>query len=135
MKASIGAGRLIVVGHSGGSGQLGTVIGAYPGIVDVAILAACPCNVPQWRVSRRGKNNWIQSQSPHRFADKVPPSTKVIAITNRRDGNTGPRFARQYIEIAQAAGANATLIVPEGGSHKWSAYQAQVDALIRRHLR
>lgn len=135
MKKSLKPGRIIVVGHSGGSGQLGTVVAQYPGIVDVAILAACPCDVPKWRVHRRGKNNWRMSQSPHKYAAKVPRSTKVIAITNKGDTNTRPRFAETYVEIAQKAGANVTLQVPNGGSHKWSAYQSNVHAAIRKNLR
>lgn len=135
MKNSLRPGRVIVMGHSGGAGQLGTVIAAYPGIVDVAILAACPCDVPRWRIHRRGRNNWRMSQSPHKFAAKIPRSTKVIAITNERDSNTRPRFAKTYVEIAQKAGANVTFQVPKGGSHSWSDYQPHVHAAIRKHLR
>ncbi len=135
MKASFKPGRLIVVGHSGGSGQLGSIIGQHPGIVDVAILAACPCNVPKWRVARRGKNNWNASQSPHRYAKKIPRSTKVIVITNKGDSNTRATLAREYAQLAQSAGANVTLMIPNGGSHRWSAYQSNVNAAIRQNLR
>ncbi|MEL7117337.1 MAG: alpha/beta hydrolase, partial [Pseudomonadota bacterium] len=135
MKSTLGAGRLIVVGHSGGAAHLGTIIGAYPGIVDVAILAACPCNVPRWRVHRRGQNNWRQSQSPHRFAAKIPRSTVVYAVTTKNDKNTLPRFASEYVGIAQKAGANAQLIIPPSGGHGWRDYQRHVDALIRQNLR
>lgn len=135
MKKTLGTRQLIVVGHSGGSGQLGTVIGAYPGIVDVAILAACPCDVPRWRVHRRGRNNWRQSQSPHKFADKIPASTKVYAVSFKRDHNTRPRFAETYYERARAAGVNITLSIPGGGSHSWKDYMPVVDRYIRQHLR
>ena len=135
MKKTLGTGRLIVVGHSGGSAQLGTVIGAYPGIVDVAILAACPCDVPRWRIHRRGQNNWRQSQSPHKFADKVPASTRVYAVSFQKDHNTRPRFAETYYKRARAAGVNITLSVPGGGSHSWNDYMPVVDRYIRQHLR
>lgn len=135
MRNSLNPGRLIVVGHSGGSGQLGTIIGSHPGIVDVAILAACPCDVPSWRFHRRGANNWWMSQSPHRFADRIPRSTSVYLITMQRDSNTRPRFAQTYAEIAQAAGANVVLNQPPGGSHRWRDYMAHVDATIRANLR
>lgn len=135
MRASLNPGRLIVVGHSGGSGQLGTIIGTHPGIVDVAILAACPCDVPNWRRHRRGQNNWRQSQSPHRFADRIPRSTEVYAITNQGDANTLVRFAQTYVQAAQAAGANITFQTPAGGSHGWSSYSGHVNAIIRANLR
>ncbi len=135
MKKSLGAKRLIVVGHSGGSGQLGTVVGAYPGIVDVAILAACPCDVPNWRVHRRGRNQWTQSQSPHKFAHKVPRSTKVYAVSFQGDRNTKPVFAETYYQIAKAAGVNISFSAPAGGSHSWSDYAPVVDKYIRQNLR
>ncbi len=135
MKASLRPSRMIVMGHSGGAAQLATIIATHPGIVDVAILAACPCNVPSWRVHRRGQNNWTNSQSPHRFAHAIPRSTQVLAITNQRDSNTRLRFAQEYVQIAQAAGANVQLYAPEGGNHRWSSYMRNVDALIRQSLR
>lgn len=135
MRGSLRPRRMIVVGHSGGSGQLGTIIATHPGTVDVAILAACPCDVPRWRVHRRGRNNWRESQSPHDFAARIPRSTQVIALTFQNDGNTRPRFAETYVDIARQAGANAQLVVPAGGSHSWSAYQPAVDQLIRQALR
>lgn len=135
MKKSLGTKRLIVVGHSGGSAQLGTVIGAYPGIVDVAILAACPCDVPRWRIHRRGQNNWRQSQSPHKFAGKIPASTRVYAVTFQKDHNTRPRFAETYYKIARSAGVKMTLEVPRGGSHSWNDYMSPVDKYIRLSLR
>ncbi|HHS94169.1 MAG TPA: alpha/beta hydrolase, partial [Rhodobacterales bacterium] len=81
MRSSLRPRRLIVVGHSGGAAQLATIIATHPGTVDVAILAACPCDVPRWRIHRKGQNNWHQSQSPLDFAARVPRSTRVIAVT------------------------------------------------------
>lgn len=135
MKASVKPKRFIVVGHSGGSGQLGTVIGAYPGIVDVAILAACPCDVPNWRRHRRGQNNWRSSQSPHEFAAKVPASTKVIAITGKIDHNTRPRFAKKYVDAAIAAGVDITFLTPSGVGHRWKSLQPHINAIIRKNMR
>lgn len=135
MKASFKPGRLIVVGHSGGSGQLGTIIATHPGIVDVAVLAACPCNVPKWRTMRRGKNNWTSSQSPHRYARKIPGSTKVFVITNKGDANTRAQLAQEYVGIAKGGGATVSLMLPGGGSHSWSSYQSNVNSVIRKSLR
>ena len=126
MKSSLGAKKLVVIGHSGGAGQMGTVIGRFPGIVDVAILAACPCDVPNWRIHRRGKNNWKQSQSPHSFAKRIPKTTKVVLITGSADDNTLPRFAQRYAGIAQKSGADITFVVPQGVTHKFSSLRPYV---------
>lgn len=135
MRKDLRPGRLIVIGHSGGAAQLGTVIGSSPGIVDVAILAGCPCNVPQWRIHRRGENNWKQSQSPHQFAENIPASTLVVAIANAGDSNTPQRFAQEYIAIAQKAGARAQMVAKRGGGHGWRHYERSVDAVLRQTLR
>lgn len=135
MDASLRPGRIIVMGHSGGAAQLATIIATHPGTVDVAILAACPCDVPRWRRHRTGQDNWTASQSPLDVAGAIGRGTRVLAVTLARDGNTLPQFAERYIDAARAAGANATLSVPAGGSHSWSDYQPVVDALIRQNLR
>lgn len=44
-------------------------------------VGACPCHVEDWRIKRRGRNTWTQSQSPHQFADNVPQTARVIAVT------------------------------------------------------
>ncbi len=46
--------KVIVAGHSGGAAITGVIIGRHPQIVDGAVLAACPCDVPRWRWG----NNW-----------------------------------------------------------------------------
>ncbi|MDA7426475.1 alpha/beta hydrolase family protein [Thalassococcus lentus] len=135
MKNDLRPQRMIVVGHSGGAGQLGTVIATAPGIVDVAVLVSCPCNVPRWRIHRRGKNNWTASQSPHKYAKKVSRNTKVVAITGANDPNTRPHLAEEYVTLARSAGVNASLSVPKGVNHKWSSLVRHVDAAIRKNLR
>jgi pimeloyl-ACP methyl ester carboxylesterase len=135
MKADLTPRQLIVVGHSGGAGMMGTIVGRFPGIVDVAILAACPCDVPNWRKHRRGKNNWKQSQSPHRYAKKIPANTRVIAITGTDDENTLPRFAQLYVKLANEAGANVALLSPKGVTHGFRSLRPYVDKQVVKLLK
>ena len=134
MDASLQPRRFIVLGHSGGAAQLATVIATHPGTVDTALLLACPCDVPRWRMHRRGVNNWRQSQSPLEFAGRVPRGTRVLALTMERDANTRPRFVEGYVETARAHGATISLSIPPGGSHSWNSYAPHADALIRQAL-
>ena len=69
--------HVVLVGHSGGAAISGVILGKYPALANGAVLAACPCNVPRWRIMRRGRNNWSLSLSPHSYADAVPKGTKV----------------------------------------------------------
>lgn len=132
IKSSTGTRNLVVMGHSGGAGQLGTVIARFPGVVNTALLVGCPCDVPSWRISRKGKNNWTRSQSPLRFVKKIPKSTQVMAIVGSRDSNTKPRFSEKYVKAAKSAGKNAQLIVVPKGTHSWSNYQSTVESVLRK---
>lgn len=135
MKKSLRPRRLIAVGHSGGSGQLGTIIGRHGGIVDVALLVSCPCDVPNWRVSRKGTNNWLHSQSPLKYVKTIPRSTKVIAITGKNDGNTKVRFPKKYVEAAKAAGKNASHIIIPRANHDWRTLAPSVEQVLTTQLK
>ena len=132
--------RMIVVGHSGGAAMAAVATARFPGAADVVILAACPCDVPNWRRHRRAQRGktgtgWKDSQSPHKFARKIPSGTKMIVITGTKDDNTLPKFARTYVGIAQKAGANITYLEPRGVTHSWRSLQSHVDRLIRSELK
>jgi pimeloyl-ACP methyl ester carboxylesterase len=67
--------RVVVMGHSGGAAQLGSIIGRYPGLVDSALLVSCPCDVRRWHP------NWTQSQSPIQYVRGIGRGTRIRAIT------------------------------------------------------
>ena len=97
LKKHFKAEYVVLAGHSGGSAISGVIIGKYPGLVNAAVLGACPCNVADWRFMRRGRNNWHFSLSPHDFIDKIDKKTKVVAVTGGNDGNTVPVLAKNYV--------------------------------------
>jgi len=131
-KARPGA-ELIVVGHSGGAAQLGAIIGRFPGVVDAAVLMACPCHLDKWR---QGRRKMQRGQSPHRFVGKVAKDTRVVAITGALDDNTTPALAQDYIARAKKAGLNADLILVDGAGHNsGSLYRAmyrEVKSEVRK---
>ena len=115
MKEFHKAGKVILVGQSGGAAIAGVILGRHPGLADSAVLAACPCNIDEWRLSR-GKSAW-SSLSPHSFADGIPSTTQVIAITGDQDEITPPFLAEEYIEGLKANGIEASFVSVEGGTH------------------
>ncbi len=135
LKAHYKVKRVFLVGHSGGAAISGVILGRFPELVDSAVLAACPCHVPDWRIMRRGQNSWTQSLSPHEFAAAIPTSAKVIAITGSNDSNTQPVIAREYVETLKARGLDASFIDVPGTSHngvtKVEAFYAAIDVLLR----
>ena len=118
LKIHYKAENVILVGQSGGSAISGVIIGKYPGLVDAAVLGACPCNVPDWRIMRRGRNNWPLSLSPHDFIGEIDKNTRVIAVTGADDGNTEPVLARDYVASLKGMGIDAINIEVPGVGHK-----------------
>lgn len=111
LKRKVGARKTVVVAHSGGAAQTGVVIGRYPGLVDVAVLVSCPCNLDEWR---RGETPLMRSQSPHDYITSVPRGTRVILITGTGDDITPPRLAEAY---ARDLGDRARFRSVEGADH------------------
>ena len=126
---------VVLAGHSGGSAISGVIIGKYPGLVNAAVLAACPCNVPDWRIMRRGRNNFPFSLSPHNFIDKIDKKTTVVAVTGGNDGNTEPVLARDYVASLKGKGIDATFIEVPGVGHngivKTSGYKTAINQLLK----
>ncbi len=125
---------VVLAGHSGGAAISGVIIGRYPGLVDAAVLAACPCNVPEWRIMRRGRNNWHLSLSPHDFIGKIDKKTTVVAVTGGVDGNTVPVLARDYLASLKGRGIDATFIEVPGIGHDdivtTRDYKTAIDRLL-----
>ena len=132
LAAALGAPRVIVVGHSGGAAQLGAVIGQRPDLVDVAILASCPCDVPQWRATRRGP--WPNSQSPSDFVSGVDPTTTVIAVTGADDTNTSPAYGGRYVRQLEARGIPASFVIVPDGRHGFGSIAPEVMRQIAASL-
>ena len=128
------ANNTILAGHSGGSVISGVIIGKYPGLVNAAVLGACGCNVPNWRIMRRGYNNWHLSLSPHDFIGGIDKKTTVVAVTGVNDGNTKPIIARDYVASLKGMGIDATFIEVLGVGHNGvegtSAYKTAISQLL-----
>ncbi|MCV2894097.1 alpha/beta hydrolase family protein [Lentibacter sp. XHP0401] len=134
MAKQVGTSKIVAIGHSGGAAQLGVIIGAYPNLVDSAILVSCPCDIPRWR-AMKGRKNWTKSQSPHKFTSKVPTSTRVIAITGNKDDNTNPVLAQDYVAALRAKGVQAQFISANGASHGFNAMASLVAKSAKQSLR
>lgn len=111
---------LIAVGHSGGAAQLGAIIGRYPGLVDTAILVACPCNFVDWRSRYNRQMIRGADQSPEMHIATIADTTRIITLTGSLDDNTYPGLSLDYVANAQARGLDAQAIVIDGSDH-WDA--------------
>ena len=135
LKRHYNAETVVLAGHSGGSAISGVIIGKYPGLVNAAVLGACPCNVPDWRTMRRGYNNWLLSLSPHDFIGKIDKKTTVVAVSGGDDGNTEPILARNYVASLKDMGIEATYIEVPGIGHNGIERTRDYETAINQILK
>jgi len=108
--------RVIYVGHSGGAALGGVLLGRSRGLIDAAVLVSCPCNIARWRRERR-QPAWKNSESPLRYAARVPRGTRVTVISGSQDINTFPAQARDYAAALARRGIDARFVEVEGAGH------------------
>lgn len=124
--------RTVMVGHSGGAATEGVIAGRQPGMADAYVLLACPCDIVAWR-SDGNRRQWPASLGPSEFADKVPTTAMVLALTGTSDSNTSPSLARNYIRSLNGRGLAAEYIDISGVGHNinddyWNGAR---DAVLR----
>lgn len=123
--------RLVVVGHSGGAATAAVLAAAKPGLLDAAILLACPCDLTSWRAGRRPYGG---SEDPIKWAPKVDKRTSIVAITGDRDDNTLPAQVQGYVSVLRAAGVPAEFVLVPEATHNGIIRVPQVQEAIIKHL-
>jgi len=109
--------RVVLIGHSGGEAMAGVVLGRRPGLVDAAVLMACPCDVPAWRAMLGRRDFPWSSESAIRYVDRVPRATRVAVVVGGRDEVTPPALSRTYADALRARGIAADLSILDGVDH------------------
>jgi pimeloyl-ACP methyl ester carboxylesterase len=131
LKARFKARRVIAVGHSGGAATVAVLLGMKPGLVDGAVLVACPCDLFAWRA---GRQPWGRSESPSAWVGKVSPTVKVSALTGDADANTQPELARIYIDQLRSRGIDASFTTIPQATHNSSFRSPEVFSAVRAFL-
>lgn len=119
---------LIVIGHSGGAATAAIMLGLKPGLIDAALLVACPCELVAWRSGRRA---WTASENPTHWIARIAPGTRVIALTGDRDDNTSPSLARDYVEALKARAISAEFRLLPNQTHNGALRSTDVFAALR----
>jgi hypothetical protein len=65
-----------------------------------------------WRSSRR-----LASENPIQWADKVPQTAKVVALTGTADTFTSPDLAKSYVDKLRARNVDAKFQTVPGAGH------------------
>lgn len=124
LRAQHHARQVVVAGHSGGAALTANLLGRAPGLIDAAVLAACPCDVAQFRkhMKRRvGGAIWDaphRSVSPEQVLDRLRPTTRVALLVGAADSVTPPALSRAYYQQLRQRGIPATLLELPGLGHE-----------------
>jgi pimeloyl-ACP methyl ester carboxylesterase len=106
--------KVVLAGYSGGANITGVILGRHPDIASGAVLLACACDLSRYRA---GRSPWFRSLSAQQFADGVPLTSRVIAVTGNRDTNTPAFLAQAYVARLKERGVLAEFRFAEGITH------------------
>ena len=120
--------KVIAIGHSGGASTSAVLLGLKPGLIDGAVLVACPCDLITWRTGRRA---WSASENAMNWIDPIDKNAKVISLTGARDDNTLPILARNYTDALIARGIQAEFRLIENENHNSAFRSDEVSKALK----
>ncbi len=113
--------KILLVGHSGGAAIAALLAGRFPASADAYLLAACPCDVMQWRqwrdASTAKPGRWTNSLSPLDEVAKIPAATRIAVLVGNKDDNTPAKFSETYVSRLQRQGVKTRLTYAVGATH------------------
>lgn len=124
LKKQYGATRVVLAGHSGGAAMTADVTALYPGLVQEAVLVACPCALASFREHMWQRQHWplwllpVKSVSPMDALEKMKPGVTVTAISGADDPIAPPQDVVAYVARATARGVNASMVMLPGKGHE-----------------
>ena len=114
--------KLILIGHSGGAYQGGTIHGKVPGLVDINILISCPCDWELRKKLSKGKKWETKSQlkklknhSPSFNYQDIDPKSLNVLIVGKDDKNTPPGVSEYYYDLLKEKNKQVKLHIIDGG--------------------
>ena len=123
--------ELIVIGHSGGAGDILLLAGKMPGLFDKAIVSGCDCMSgwpeAKWTLYKGEPEDrpWeaVVNQIAH-----VDPKTQITIISGEKDNWTPTSFSIEYAKRAKEQGLNVELHVVKG-SHEFKTLKGRVEIM------
>lgn len=112
------AGRVILVGHSGGATIAAIVLGRYPDLADAALLLACGCGA-------------TQSLQPLDVVNGVRRDVTVRLLVGENDDVTPPDSSLRYVDALARRGVDAHVTVLPGLGHNITFTRPVFAAIAR----
>ena len=124
--------HVTVIGHSGGAATTAIILGMEPGLIDSAVLVSCPCDLVAWRAGRKA---WTRSENPLSWAEKIDPTTRIVALTGSRDDNTRPDLAKRYVDALLLHNVPARFLEIPDTTHNEALSAKEVNETIAELIR
>ena len=131
--------KLILIGHSGGAYQGGTIHGKVPGLVDINILISCPCDWETRKKLSNGKKWETKSQlkelkknSPSFNYKDIDLKSLNILIVGKDDKNTAPGVSKYYYDLLKKKKLQVKLHIIDGGHGLRS--MATIGSIIKEYI-
>lgn len=141
IKAKYNPSKTLVVGHSGGAAITGNIIGLKTGLMDIAVLVSCPCDVSKWRKHMRKKQPlnllWylnVKSISPISVTKDISRETEVIIISGTNDDITPISLSNEYYKELRSLGIKTDFISLANEGHEILLSNPVVNS-IRNNLK
>lgn len=113
--------KILLIGHSGGAAMAALLASRYPSSADAYLLAACPCDVPQWRQSRNASTgkavSWAHSLSPQDEVQNIRADARIALVVGNRDEDPLAKFSEAYVTRLQRRGVKTRLTYAIGATH------------------
>ena len=115
------AGKVVLIGHSGGAAITARIIGLYPNLIDHAVAISCPCDINAWRKDMLLRNEYepfrgdLPISSPIELAANVSDKTKISLLVAKMDDVTKPYLTKQYYRELKKHGKHVEMKIIEGG--------------------
>ena len=132
--------KLILIGHSGGAYQGGTIHGKVPGLVDINILISCPCD---WEIRKKLSNGkkWetksqlkeLKKNSPSFNYKDIDLKSLNILIVGKDDKNTAPGVSKYYYDLLKKKKLQVKLHIIDGGHGLRS--MPTIGSIIKEYLK
>ena len=123
LKARYHAGKVVLIGHSGGGSISADMIGRHPGDVDAAVVLSCGCDPKEFmtRWVREhpvfAKNLKNPSLLPLELAVHVPSRMHVRMVIGDKDDVVRLADSQAYVQALQARGVDVKLTIAPGIGH------------------
>lgn len=108
--------QVVVVGHSGGAAITALLGSQFPGLIDHAVLVACPCDVNAWRESMFALTSKpifkgdLDVLSPQSQVAQLAPDLETLLIVGKKDPVTPVKLSKNYEQALKKLGRKVRLV-------------------------